>query len=425
MGHAEQPDFDDLLLYATRGLEQATDEGNDPLRLSFYRFLLGLPPTPLRRNRIDVAELRLQQGVTEKLSASWADAMETLRCAETEFAAREPSESVLLKRLACRADIVNAQVTLMQTDDALAEVEEALRLIQEHAGSDIHGELAHARDRLWHRRAVALWFDGNIREAVQWQRRAYSSGRRQRDPSTVSTTLREMGTLMLHRNPRLGHRLLSRALEILMDSGERHHEPALLIRVEILLAELLIAHWLDEDRSRLSDLLECAAQLHFQCRERASLYEAPLAALIAGAASALLGNLSDSHHWFKLATTTAMQARANDEIWKSRLNLAQVCLDLGAHGEARIHAREAARILEVGLTDGRWERRAGRRVFLFWPLSQCIRVYPDLAQDLGKYLREIGPSRRWSLRPRSVTRADEDPQVLHVRNGDSDYYVIE
>ena len=94
----------------------------------------------------------------------------------------------------------------------------------------------------------------------------------------------------------------------------------------------------------------------------------------------------EAHHWFKLAITTAMRTSAYEEIWKGRLNLSQVCLELGLPAEARLHATEAARTLLVGLDAGSWTKRAARRAMLTWPLLQCIRAAPEMEGRLSRYL---------------------------------------
>ena len=432
MAHLDDLEASSLLDHATSGFRAAMDQNDDLLSLEFCRFLLGLPPRTLARSGLDPADLQLEQGVRQKLAANWNESLETLKAAERSFAERDASLETIVKRLACKADIVNALVTLMQTDEALAEVDRALHLIDATIADArslppaIAQQLEASRERFWHRRAVTLWYDGRHSQAAGWQRLAYSSARRRGDRNTQAICLREFGTLLLHRSPTSGRHRLQQGIELLRESGEKHHEPFLLLEAELLIAELLIAHWIEGETDGLAELKRRAQSLHFRCQEKAAVFEAPIAALVAGAACGLTDRLEEAHHWFKLATSTAMRARSYDEIWKGRLNLGQVCFALGAVDEARIHATEAARFLQVGLSDGDWASRSHRRVMLDQPLRHCLRLNPRLTSELARYLVAPdsdggeGPSR-----PGAITGSGEPAQVLHVRHGEADYYLLE
>jgi hypothetical protein len=426
MAHHEQPDYERMIRYVTHGMEESKQAGDNLLYLDFCKFFLNLPENITRESGIDPAEVKLEQGVRQIYSGNWEESLESLKEAELMFARRPRTEEFITRRLFCKVDIVDALVALMRTDEALAEVQDGRQLIDDALSLRSEGafarKLIEARDRLWLRRAVSYWFDGYLPEAAKWQRRAYVSGRAQRNALTVGEALREFGTLILHRNPLFGRRVLSRALEQLKDDG---HQAAILIRVELLFADLLLATWVDGDRSRVAELREQAMKLHYICQEKASLYEAALVALVAGSCCALDRDLEDAHHWFKLVITTAMRTSAYEEIWKGRLNLSQICLELELPAEAKVHAMEAAETLLVGLDTGSWTKRESRRTMLTWPLLQCIRAAPEMEKRLSPYLNcGVDVAReQWQQRPPAVTRSGQAAQVLHVRRGDSDYYL--
>lgn len=429
MAHHKHPDYQKLVRHIRHGMEEAKQDGDDLLCLDFCKFLLNLPQNIIKESGIDAAEIKLEQGIRQKFSGSWEESLESLLTAESMFAMRPLTEEVIMRRLFCKADIVNALVTLMRTDEALAEVEEGLRLIEgsralgSEGDTDFTRKLIEARDRLWHRRAVSLWFDGDIAQAAKWQRRAYISGRAQQNAITVGKTLREFGTLILHRNPLFGRRLLNRALEQLKE--DNHHEAALLTQVEMLFADLLLANWVDRDVSRAAVIREQATRLHFICQEKASMYEAALAGLVTGSCCALSANLEDANHWFRLVITIAMRTRAYDEIWKARLNLGQICLELGLGAEAKVHSTEAAETILIGLDAGSWAKRTARRAMMTWPLLQCIRAAPELEARLSPYLlHDVSLLRgQWEMRPPAVSKSGQPAQVLHVRRDESDYYL--
>lgn len=429
LAHHERQDHERLIRHATHGLEEAKREGDNLLCLDFCRFILNLPENVMREGGIDPAEVKHEQGARQVFSGNWEESLKSLREAESSFALRPLTESVVTRRLSCRVDAADALVTLMRTEEALSEVEEGLQLVsyvlstRSEDDDPLARKLIEARDRLWLRRAVAHWFDGDILQAAKWQRRAHVSGRAQRNALTVGEALREFGTLVLHRHPLFGRRMLGRAVEHL--GGDRDHQATILARVEMLFADLLLAAWVDEEAGRVPEIRERAARLHYVCQERASLYEAALVALAAGSCCALDGELEDAHHWFRLAVTTAMRTSAYEEIWKGRLNLGQVCLELNLRAEAELHATEAARIMLIGLDAGSWAKRAARRAMLTWPLLQCIRVAPALEGRLSRYLTlSVDVAReRWPERPRSAAKSAAGTQVLHVRRGDSDFYL--
>jgi tetratricopeptide (TPR) repeat protein len=428
MAHHERPDYKRMIRHVTHGMEEAKQVGDNLLCLDFCKFFLNLPENITRESGIDPAEVKLEQGARQVFSGNWEESLESLKEAELMFARRPLTELGITRRLSCKIDIVDALVTLMRADEALAEVEDGIQLVDDALSLRSEGDVAftrkliEARDRLWLRRAVTYWFDGDLLEAAKWHRRAYVSGRAQRNTLTVGEALREFGTLILHRHPLFGRRVLTRAVEQLQGDS---HQATILARVEMLFADLLLATWVDRDISRLTGIREQAMRLHYICQEKASLYEAALVALVAGSCCALNRDLEDAHHWFRLVITTAMRTSAYEEIWKGRLNLSQVCLELELHAEAKLHATEAVETMLVGLDAGSWAKRASRRAMLNWPLLQCIRAAPEMEGRLSRYLT-CGVdviSEQWPQRPPAITRSGQTAQVLHVRRGDSDYYL--
>jgi hypothetical protein len=429
MAHHDRPDYETMTGYVTHGMEEARQAGDNLLCIDFCRFFLNLPENIREESGVDSAEVKLEHGMRQIISGNWEESLKSLREAELMFTGRPRTENLITRRLICKIEIVDALVTLMRTDEALAEFKDGSRLVDDafslrsQDAAPLSRKLIEARDRLWLRCAVTHWFDGDLVEAAKWQRRAYVAGRSERNSLTVGEALREFGTLMLHRHPRFGRRLLVRALEHL--GNDNQHQATILVRVEVLFADLLLATRAVNEMSQVAGIREEAMKVHYLCQEKASLYEAALVALVAGSCCALNRDFEEAHHWFKLAITTAMRTSAYEEIWKGRLNLSQICLELELAAEARLHATEAAKIMLVGLDAGSWSRRAARRAMLTWPLLQCIRVAPDMEEQLSRYLTctmDIA-RQQWQQRPPGVSRARQLSQVLHVRQGDSDYYL--
>lgn len=429
LAHHARPDYETMIRHVTHGMEEAKRAGDNLLCIDFCRFFLNLPENIREDSGVDSAEVKLEHGMRQIISGNWEESLKSLRDAELMFTRRPRTENLIAKRLICKIEIVDTLVTLMRTDDALAEFEDGSRLVEDffsirsQGAAPLSRKLVEARDRLWLRCAVTHWFDGDLVEAAKWQRRAFVAGRSEHNSVTVGEALREFGTLMLHRHPRFGRRLLLQAIEHLGIGNQ--HQAIILARVEVLFADLLLATWEDNEMSRIAGIREQAMKVHYLCQERASSYEAALVALVVGSCCALNRDYEEAHHWFKLAITTAMRTSAYEEVWKGRLNLSQICLDLELSAEARLHAREAARIMLIGLDAGSWRRRAARRAMLTWPLLQCIRVAPDMEEQLSRYLTcgmDIARE-QWRQRPPGVSSSGQLSQVLHVRHGDSDYYL--
>jgi tetratricopeptide (TPR) repeat protein len=426
MAHQERPDYSRMIGHVTHAMEESKEFGDNLLFMDLCKFFLNLPENIIRKSGVDSAELRFEQGVRQIFSGNWEESLKSLREAESIFSRRPRSEGIITRRAFCRIEIADSLVALMRTDEALAETDSGVRLIDECLSLENqggHSKLTEARDRLWLRRAVAYWFDGNFSEAAKWHRRAYVSGRKQQNAVTVGEALREFGTLLLHRNPRFGRRVLSWALEQLKQEGE--HQASILTHVELLFADLMLATWVDKDFSRIAQIREQAISLHYVCQEKASLYEAALLSLVAGSCCAIDRQLEDAHHWFRLAITTAVRTSAYEEVWKGRLNLGQLCLELESPAEARLHVAEAVETMLIGLDAGKWINRSARRAMLTWPLLQCLRVAPEMQDRLSAYLTcDADLARKhWQQRPPAVSKTKRLAQVLHVRAGDSDYYL--
>jgi hypothetical protein len=171
--------------------------------------------------------------------------------------------------------------------------------------------------------------------------------------------------------------------------------------------------------------LAAGRALHHQCMLRFTIYEAVLAALVAGSASAWLKELNESHVWFRSAAAMSVQARLEDEAWKSRLNLAQVAFEGGMRTEVEINAREAVNIIAEGLSVNP-KMRAARRSLMTLPLLHALRMNAVRPTDLRAYVdaAQMQWLSDWSRRPSFLTPRRKPQQVLHVRRDDFDYFLL-
>jgi hypothetical protein len=205
-----------------------------------------------------------------------------------------------------------------------------------------------------------------------------------------------------------------------------HHESLFIIEAQLAMGRLLVAIEENATHQVICDARRYAEGIHHRCLRQLTHYEATISALVCGAAAGYLKDLEEAHHWFRTAATIAIQSELEDEIWKSRLNLAQVGIEMGRVEEALLNAGEAARMILKGLTAGRLENRAMRRSLMVLPLAHVVRiagletiaesVNAGAARDPRQCLAD------WNQRPGFRNWAAQ--QVLHVRRDQYDYFLM-
>lgn len=432
-----EPDFPKVLQLLGSILEAARKYQRDQLREEAIRYLLKVPKQIASQlGGFEPDTLRYELATVLTRVGSWEEALAHLH--ELQRHARSEFGSVsLVSVLKAKAEAANIYVSLQQPDYAICAVDEALPIVGALLGgaadatipeagiSEESLYLASLREKLWHRRAVAMWFDGRAVEGVRWQRKAFVSARRMNNLRGMSVALREMGTLFYHRNPRLGICLLRKSLDLASKIKDLHHVTIFLTEAQLLLGELL-AEWENGIISKVAEIGKRASSLHQQCMETVCIYEACICALVSGTATALLHRLDEAHYWFKVASALAIQARLQDEVWKARLNLAQVCALQGFYTEAQVHCKEAVVVIQKGLDHGAWKARHYRRRLMALPLLHGVRLKGIPLEGIQNYLTpsEIDWLARWHVRPAYKSRLGEHQQILHVRSGEQDYFLM-
>ena len=409
------------------GMGESRLEEEDFLLEEFIRRFLALDPGSQRTAGIEPLDAKYELAEVLTRIGNWNEVRRELVEIVDEAAPRR-GVSWAYHCVRSKAELANVYVSLQDTDSAILTADDGLRLLEAilpEAGG-LAPQLLLLREKLWHRKAVALWFDGRAKEAIRWQWYSYRSTLRRGESHELTTVLREIGTLLLHRNPRSGNRLLERALNLGQSLPQFHHEALFIIEAQLAMGRLLESVGSGAPPTAIREIGRSAEAIHHRCMRQLTRYEATIAALVCGAAAGYLCDLEEAHHWFRAAANIAVQSGLEEEIWKSRLNLAQTAFELRRVEEAALNAEEAADVILRGLMTGRPANREARRSLMALPLAHIVRIAgPHViagAVREGFVQESLLPLGDWPNRPEFRGRASQ--QVLHVRRGDYDYFLM-
>lgn len=414
-----------VLELTTDGIDESRRDEDDQLLEVFLRGFLALEGDLQQRAGVDPLDIRYELAEIMTRTGTWGDARTELEWI-VDLASGYTGTKKAYQLARAKAELANVYVSQQEPDAAVEATDEGLRIVESEllTESGDRFRLLPLQEKLWHRRAVAMWFDGRAVEAVQWQWRAYRSIMRRGDRYELTTILRELGTILLHRNPAFGSRLLERALSVGQSLPRLHHEALFIIEAQLAMGRLLQATDEGAPDSTVATILDDAIIIHHKCLRQLTRYEAAISALVCGAASGFLRSIEDAHGWFRTAVEIAVQAGLEDENWKARLNLAQIASEMERPSEAKLNAAEAHRILVKGLSSGSVERRRHRRELMKLPLAHVVRLQGSDAMAAALHAMssaQIAPG-DWEKRPRFRDRTSQ--QVLHVRRDQFDYFLM-
>jgi hypothetical protein len=416
-----------ILNLVVAGMRESRVSEEDFLLEEFIRRFLSFDSGLQEAAKIDPLDTKYELAEIMTRIGDWNDARQQLE-EIVESAGRRRGIRWVYHCARSKAELANVYVSLQDADAAVDATDAGLALVESilsEAGEFGPGLLL-LREKLWHRKAVAMWFDGRASEAIRWQWKSYRSTLLRNEKYELATVLREIGTLLLHRNPRFGIAVLERALTLGRSLSHFHHESLFIIEAQLAMARLLASVRSKASAPVINELRGESEQIYHRCMGQLTRYEASVAALVCGAAAAYLHELEEAHHWFRTAATISVQSSLKEEIWKSRLNLAQVALEMGKSDEAALNAEEAANIILEGLMTGRRENREARRSLMEIPIAHLVRIVGT--QIISNALRD-GLVRdpdltlvEWNDRPNFCNRASQ--QVLHVRRDEYDYFLM-
>lgn len=424
-----QENFAVMYEECVNGYTQSKQLYTDIEKYEFINYLLQYDETTLKSNNFDRLELKFEQAGSLGVFGNWEDASEIM--VEIADECESAGEDYNLLQIKALANASNKIISLQRPDDAENLINRALSIAKSNLhnnSTDEHKlEFQRMHDLLLHRIAVARWFDGKYVEAVCYQRKAFSSIRNYKDKCIEDwcEIHRELGATLQHRRPGMALKFFDRSIEI-YDSNKTKIHPLhnLLTYAEAYIAQL-IKETLANNKSEIGAIAISAGNIYEKSLRQNTLTEAVFTALVAGSAYAFLDDNELALIWFRNATTVAIDCQRQDEIWKARLNLAQIYFILGDKKQAKLQAMEAANLIILGLKHNP-ENRLARRKLLSLPLYHCKRLKGIDNKTFKTYAdkEESKKMKNWNIRPGSYSSAKETQQVLHVRKGEYDYFLI-
>jgi len=419
----ECPDIPRLVGIGRAAIEEAIARQDEEAKASIIGTLLSIDPRQLSRLGVDLLRYRYLLARGQTYVGSWEIALRQLQDLDDACARSETGEA-LLYRVMGKALAADVLLGLMRYHEAIAATEEGLRLIVATGSGAV--ALSEWRAELLHRRAVILWFTGEAARAAGWQLRALTAARHAGNAVQKVIALREIGTNILHRNPRFGVHILANAGKLAASlKKDIHYAEPLIIQSQALMGQLLVAAFSNEDLRTVKGIANSTIALHHVCMQKRDLYDATRCSLVCGAAHALTGEFEEAGYWFRNAIATATLATLHEDSWMARLNAAQVCTRLGAATEAEMHAREAWRSLREGLMCDDWNRRPARMSLLQLPLGHFLRLRAIDERDLAAL--GVGVPTwlaDWPSRPTPQRMRGAKQMPLFVRADADDYFMM-
>lgn len=423
----------------------------DNMILESLQALLKIPDDYLKLESLNRSNLIYQLAMVLARTGNWEETCRVLENLALDGVGHPLDSYEGFNYLLAKAELGNIYLSLQRCGDSLRAVAEVLPLVESHLNNNegnidyslnlVENEITNEfltdltpnnityrliREKLMHRRAVALWFNGEMVSGGRWQWKAFLSARKAGDLLGMSVALREFGTLMLHRNPLKGCNILEKSLSLAKSIQKLHHITLLLTDIQLQMGYILLAEDLGSTFSRIAFILEKTTILYSQARNTHCIYETSIAGLNCAAMEAIRGNFEEARLWYQSVITTTTLGGLQDELWKAQIGLAQVCRILDAPGESITHARDAYNLIVKGLQVGTTRERAQRCALMTLPLLQVFRHNGCSKMELEKLLnRSIERDlENWNERKKFRSNRGEQQQVLHLRNKDNDWFLM-
>jgi hypothetical protein len=353
---------------------------------------------------------------------NWEEALQVVERAQRDLSELGQGHAMEIAQLAYRAGNMLGDVHRMR--DGIDCVRQGLRALDEVGPESDPAIVVATRELLENRLGVLLWFSGRLNEGIGHQYRSLRSALKH-DPGGERELLfsNEVGMSMTFRYPGRGLRLLDRAVALLEQLGEACDPSNDYARVQRDIARLVLA---EEDHAIAAIQEDLAA---FLKSGRPSIYAEALGWLTAGACEIALGSPARAKPLFGEAIASAARCRNLRVRWKAHLAYASAAAAADGASSESGHARYAGQLLADSLQhldDGR--RDAWARTIRL-PLEQARRLCGGDAR-LDSVIADIdggnAPSwlTDWDARPPALSRAGEPFQILHVRHGPSDIFLM-
>lgn len=353
---------------------------------------------------------------------NWEEALQVVERAQRDLGELSHGHAMETAQLAYRAGNMLGDVHRMHA--GIDCVRQGLRALDEVGREGNPAVAVATRELLENRLGVLLWFSGRLNEGIGHQYRALRSALKH-DPGGERELLfsNEVGMSMTFRYPRRGLRLLDRAVALLEQLGEACDPSNDYARVQRDIARLVLA---EEDRAIATIQEELVA---FLKTGRPSVYAEALGWLTAGACEIALGDPARARPLFGEAIASAARCRNLRLRWKAHLAYASAAADADGTSSESGHARYAGHLLADSLqhVDGGKRDTWARTIRL--PLEHARRLCGGDAR-LDGVIADIDGGKAplwladWAARPIALSRAGEPFQILHVRRGPTDIFLM-
>lgn len=395
------------------------------MREAFFRYMIRIPEPVLSATKYSLSSIQFDLSQILAKIGDWEEALEMLRKVVRTWE-RNCNDSTVKMRL--RSQIVIAELAndLQRPDDSIAEIDKAIESLQSTVDESHYLELL---EELWNRKGNSYWFNGQISEGIKWHFKAYRSATVSGNKWRRAMALRELGTLYLHVDVRIGIRILAKSLWNMLGTDEPNNIERDVIEIQLLMGKILQHENVDRNicegyRRQGKELFLTVNNIN-KCN-----YSATLCSLINGVIDILRGDYEQAEFWFRLGITKAIQGRQYDLLWKARLNLAQLIFPQKPW-EACVHAQEAVSIIINPFERLKHPYCEHRKSLMKLPIMHAYRIImiadPSNAMmgDLvyGLY-GEVPDFSKWGTRPKCTAGLDDAQQVLHVRLDDNDFFTM-
>ena len=401
------------------------------LHLTEYllRYLMRIPVNYLQEKGLKIYDVYYELAKVLMFTGNWEESLKHLNIIKEMNKQFRSDLNYIFTLVNSKKEMANIINDLQRPDKAVEEVDGALDLIKMLKRNN---KVCSVQEDLWARKGTIFWFNGHFRDGIKWHKKAYESAVKAGGGVRISFALREFGTLTLHEDSAKGVAMLKEGLGIVKNNRRMPAQDKDIIKVQLLMGELLnTCRKTDEyDLEKIQTIRNSSVALYDQCMNKnMSIYNASLCSLICGACEATLHEYEDAYYWFKQAIINSTHGNLIDVLWKARLNLSQVCNKMHKDNylaESRMHSDEAFHKIKRSLDQLRGSYKEKRQALMRFPLLHILRINPSLENRIKKYLSHpIKLSLTdWENRPNFLSGPGQDQQVLHIRDGDNDYFLM-
>jgi hypothetical protein len=427
-------DINIIIPEAKEGYLESQKEKKDEEQFQFINFIIENDESDLESYQLDKYQLMFEKAICFGRFGSWEDASKRLvEVADLCEAKRDKHYDLI--QIEALADAANKIISLQRPDEALALIKRGLNIVSCYLETQQLTDeekiiFLMLRKKLWLRTAVAKWFDGDVFDAIKYQKKAFELIEKFKDSDIEEWCAihRELGATIQHYNPKEALKLFDKSLKIGEANKDKIHPLHLLLtRCEQLIAKLILETNNKKPNVEIIKAIgEEAQRVYTHSLMQNTLTEAVFSSLVVGAVFAYLEDHNTAFLWFRDATTLAIKCQRQDELWKARLNLAQIYSLLKEDEQAKIQAKLAYDLIVQGLNHNP-ESRFYRKKLLTLPLYHIRRLNALIDSDdilLYTDSYEVKKMNPWETRPIVYSKESESQQVLHVRKGNNDFFLL-